>query len=61
MNSEKPTQEELQKGYRVCKCGHGVELFEAGFDVKLQPCAACFKFVADREEFFNLPAKLMSK
>ena len=61
MNSEKPTVEEVRKSYRECKCGHGIELLQAGFEVKLQPCAACFKLVADREEFFKVPVELMSK
>lgn len=61
MNSEKPTDEEVQKGYRECKCGHGIELLQAGFEVKLYPCRKCQKEVAARDEFFNVPVEVFGK
>lgn len=61
MNSEKPTQEESQKGYKECECGHGIELLQAGFEVKLYPCRKCQKSVAARDEFFSVDREILSK
>lgn len=54
MNSEKTTQEQLEKGFEECECGHGVELLQAGFEIELHSCATCCRMVADRDEFFNV-------
>lgn len=57
----KPTPEELERGYSECNCGHGILLHQAGYDVATSMCTQCLKHVADRDEFFNMPMELMSK
>ena len=61
MNSEKPTVEELQKGYRVCKMCSGILMLEAGFEVSTSACTQCGEHVASREEFFNVAAEVLGK
>jgi len=61
MNSEKPTVEELQKGYRVCKMCSGILMLEAGFEVNTTPCAQCCQHVASREEFFSVGREILGK
>lgn len=61
MNSEKPTLEEFQKGYRECKMCGGLLLLESGFEVSTTPCAQCCQHVASREEFFSVGGEILSK
>lgn len=61
MNSEKTTQEQLEKGFKECECGHGVELLQAGFEIELHSCATCCRMVADRDEFFNTVSEVAGK
>lgn len=59
MNSEKPTVEEAQKGYRVCKMCSGILLQEAGFEVATTACTQCGEHVASREEFFSVGGEML--
>ena len=61
MNSEKPTQEEVQKGYRECFTCKAILLLEAGFEVSTTPCAQCCQHVASRDEFFSVGGEILSK
>lgn len=61
MNSEKTTHEHLEKGFKECECGHGVELLQAGFEIRLHACSTCCRMVADRDEFFLNGAEILSK
>lgn len=51
------------KGYSECRCGKGVHLRQAGFEVDLHRCATCKSEVADAEEFFTFQyaVRVMSK
>lgn len=57
----KPTLDELERGYSECNCGHGILLHQSGYDVATSMCTQCLKHVADRDDFFNAPMELMSK
>ena len=50
-------------GHKLCSCGDGVELFQAGYDVKMHICSLCKREVADAAEFFKFQdgVKVMSK
>lgn len=61
MSSENPTVQELQKGYSECKCGSGIELLQAGFEVPVYHCKKCDKMMASKEDFFNVPVEILSK
>ena len=61
MSSENPTVQELQQGYSECKCGSGIELLQAGFEVSVYHCKKCDKMMASKEEFFSVAAEVFSK
>jgi len=46
-----PTRQELQQGYQVCPCKHGIHLLESGFDVDLTMCPQCMREIADIDDF----------
>jgi hypothetical protein len=49
------TCHEKQIGYELCKeCDSGIILHEAGFDVKMYHCKKCDRFMAYKDEFFNV-------
>ena len=49
------TKHEKETGYELCKeCDTGVILHEAGFDVHTYLCSRCDRFMAEKEEFFNV-------
>lgn len=53
MTMNKPTAEDLERGYSECKCGHGIHLLNAGFECDLSMCMQCCELVADKTEFFK--------
>lgn len=57
------TEQEKDQGYRVCECGHGVHLLQAGFEIDLHSCEQCGEHVADKDEFMRLNngAEILSK
>ena len=58
------TNHEEEIGYELCKeCDTGVHLLEAGFDVKMYHCKKCDRFMAYKDEFFNvnLDVQILSK
>lgn len=58
------TKHEKKIGYELCdKCDSGVILNEAGFDVHTYLCSRCERFMAEKDEFFNvnLDVEIMSK
>lgn len=59
--TDKPTPDELEQGFKECYCGKGIQLLQSGFEVPTSSCVQCGEHVADRDEFFNVPAELMSK
>lgn len=40
-------------GYKVCHCGQGVHLLQAGYEIDLHMCSMCKSMVADKAEFFK--------
>ncbi|MBY0484583.1 hypothetical protein [Nitrosomonas sp.] len=46
-----PTQQELEQGYQICPCKHGVHLLTAGFDVDTTMCQGCMREIADIDDF----------
>ena len=61
MNSEKPTREELQKGFSECKMCKGILMLEAGFEVATSACVQCGEHVASRAEFFSVGGEILGK
>lgn len=58
------TKNEKETGYELCKeCDTGVILHEAGFDVHTYLCSRCDRFMAEKDEFFNvnLDVQILSK
>lgn len=47
------TDRELDQGYKLCECGHGVLLLQAGYEVELHKCNQCMSEVADADVFFK--------
>ena len=49
------TKQEKEIGYELCdQCDSGVILHEAGFDVHTYLCSRCDRFMAEKDEFFNV-------
>jgi len=40
-----PTRQELEQGYQICPCKHGVHLLQAGFDVDLRHADRVFSLL----------------
>lgn len=57
----KPTLKELDQGFKECYCGNGIHLLQAGFEVATSACVQCGEHVADRDDFFNVPAEILLK
>lgn len=49
----KPTQEDLERGYQECVCGEGIRLLQAGTECATAMCERCLEYVTDRAEFLN--------
>ncbi len=47
------SDEDIENGYSICNCGHGVLLLQAGTEIDLHMCAMCKCDVADPDEFFK--------
>jgi hypothetical protein len=47
------SDEDIENGYSICNCGHGVLLLQAGTEIGLHMCSQCKCHVADKEEFFK--------
>ena len=53
------TKHEKEIGYELCsQCDSGVILHEAGFDVHTYLCSRCDRFMAEKDEFFNVPEEV---
>ena len=49
------TKHEKEIGYELCRdCDTGVILHEAGFDVHTYLCCRCERFMAHKDEFFDV-------
>ena len=49
------TKHEKEIDYELCdQCDSGVILHEAGFDVHTYLCSRCDRFMAEKDEFFNV-------
>ena len=49
------TKHEKEIGYELCdQCDSGVILHEAGFGVHTYLCSRCDRFMAEKDEFFNV-------
>lgn len=46
--------QDKEQGYKVCECGHGVHLLQAGFEIDLHSCEQCGEHVADKDDFFKI-------
>lgn len=58
----KPSPDDLDQGYMECKdCAEGIHLLQAGTESETHLCALCKCHVADKYEFFNVPAEIFSK
>ena len=56
------TDDDKNRGFKICESGSGVKLLQAGFEVKTSFCTQCNEHVADRDEFFfQNGAKVLSK
>lgn len=56
------TDDDKNRGFKICDCGAGVKLLQAGFEVKTSFCEQCAEHVADRDEFFfQNGAEVLSK
>lgn len=49
----KPTDAELERGYKECgECG-GIQLLQAGFDVETTICTGCGEHVTSKDDFLK--------
>lgn len=46
------TEDEKNRGFRICECGAGVKLLQAGFEIETSFCEQCAEHVADSDDFF---------
>lgn len=55
----KPTEQEIDRGYKECgECG-GIQLLQAGFEIETSSCVKCGEHVADKDDFFGTTSGLI--